>query len=73
MNGKVLGTGIAGARRGDLKQLTGASDSEGGWMGFFTRSDDGAVQAFGEIAPGKYCVLAQNKQLFDIAPPETSH
>ncbi|WP_321783620.1 hypothetical protein [Paraburkholderia sp. J94] len=75
MNGKVLGTGIAGARRNDLKPLTGSDNREGGWVGFFKRPDGGTIQAFGEIEPGKYCVVAEKKQLPASAPnpSETSH
>ncbi|WP_231957380.1 hypothetical protein [Paraburkholderia tropica] len=73
MNGKVVGTGIAGAVRGDLKSLTGSNNPEGGWVGFFKRPESGVIQAFGEIEPGKYCVVAEKKQVAtdDVKPSET--
>ncbi len=66
LGGHVLGTAITGARRPDLKALTGSQERDGGWVGFFNRPSGDTIQAFGENAPGRYCAIPMNKS-FDAA------
>ncbi len=54
-SGKVLGTGITGARRPDLAPVTGSKEGYGGWTGFFRRPTDSEIRLFGRLDTGRYC------------------
>ncbi len=61
--GVVIGTGLTGEERRDLKSLTHSTNRYGGWNGFFTKPRSGEVRVFGEIGEGRYCGLPTGKSV----------
>lgn len=60
-DGTVLGSGLTGDPRLDLRDETGSEDPFGGWIGFFRKPPTQSIRVFGKLGEEKgmtdYCLL----------------
>jgi len=63
-DGVVIGSGLTGELRSDLREKTGLDDPFGGWIGFFRKPPTQNVRVFGKTG-ADYCVLPEDARIPD--------